>query len=105
MAIYPRRNLSKPGNAKYIRSYLLRGLKVTRSNQAWAIDITYIPMAKGFIYLTAIIDLYRRYIVEWGVFNNLDAANSLLVLKQAIEKHCTPEIINSDQGSQLTCAL
>ncbi len=104
-AIYPRRNLSKPGNAKYIRPYLLRGLKVTRANQVWAIDITYIPMAKGFMYLTAIIDLYSRYVVGWGVFNNLDAANSLLVLKQAIESHGTPEIINSDQGSQFTCAL
>jgi len=58
-------------------------------------------MAKGFIYLTAIIDLYSRYIVGRGVFNNLYAANSLLVLKQAIEKHGTPEIINSDQGSQV----
>lgn len=105
MAIYPSRNLSKSGNAKYIRPYLLRGLKVTRPNQVWAIDITYIPMAKGFMYLTAIIDLYSRYIVGWGVFNNLDAANSLLVLKQAIEKHGPPEIINSDQGSQFTCAL
>jgi len=64
MAIYPKRNLSKLGLAKYIRPYLLRGLKAVRSNQVWATDITYIPMAKGFLYLTAIIDLYSRYVVE-----------------------------------------
>ena len=63
MAIYPKRNLSKLGLAKYIRPYLLKGLKITRPNQVWGIDITYIPMEKGFMYLTAIIDLYSRYIV------------------------------------------
>jgi len=105
MAIYPKRNLSKLGNAKYIRPYLLKGLKIARPNQAWAVDITYIPMAKGFMYLTAIIDLYSRYVVGWDVFNSLDAENTLEVLKQAIESHGKPEIINSDQGSQFTCAL
>lgn len=105
MAIYPKRNLSKLGNAKYIRPYLLKRLKITRPNQVWAIDITYIPMARGFMYLTAIIDLYSRYVVGWGVFNSLDADNTLEVLKQAIECHGKPEIINSDQGSQFTCAL
>jgi putative transposase len=105
MAVYPKRNLSKLGNAKYIRPYFLKGLKITRPNQVWAIDITYIPMARGFMYLTAIIDLYSRYVVGWGVFNSLDADNTLQVLKQAIESHGKPEIINSDQGSQFTCAL
>lgn len=105
MAIYPRRNLSKLGHAKYIRPYLLRGLAITKPNQAWAIDITYIPLAKGFMYLTAIIDVYSRYIVGWDVFNNLDAENSLSVLKTAIANYGMPEIINSDQGSQFTCAL
>lgn len=105
MALYPKRNLSKLGHAKYIRPYLLRGLKIIRPNQVWAIDITYIPMAKGFMYLTAIIDIYSRYVVAWGVFNNLDAENSLSVLQSAIAYHGKPEIINSDQGSQFTCAL
>ena len=105
MAIYPKRNLSKLGNAKYIRPYLLKGLKAVRPNQVWAVDITYIPMTGGFMYLTAIIDLYSRYIVGWDVFNTLDAKNTLDVFKQAIANHGKPEIINSDQGSQFTCAL
>ncbi len=105
MAIYPQRNLSKLGNAKYIRPYLLKRIEITKPNQVWAIDITYIPMAKGFMYLTAIIDLYSRYIVGWGIFNSLDAENSHAVLKKAIAEYGKPEIINSDQGSQFTCAL
>jgi putative transposase len=103
MAIYPKRNLSKLGQAKYIRPYLLRGLKVIRPNQVWAIDITYIPMAKGFLYLTAIIDLYSRYVVGWGLSNSLDASSSHRVLKEAILANGKPEIINSDQGCQFTC--
>ncbi len=103
MAIYPKRNLSGLGQAKYIKPYLLRDLKITRPNQVWAIDITYIPMPKGFLYLTAIIDIYSRYIVGWGISNSLDAACSLNVTKEAIERYGKPEIINSDQGSQFTC--
>ena len=105
MAIYPKRNLSKLGHARYIRPYLIRGLKIERYNQLWEIDITYVSMAKGFMYLTAIIDVYSRYVVAWDVFNSLDAENSLSVFKMAVEKHGKPEIINSDQGSQFTCAL
>jgi len=105
MAIYPGRNLSKLGHAKYIRPYLLRGLKIDISNQLWEIDITYIAMAKGFMYLTAIIDVHSRYVVAWDIFNSLDAENSLSVLRMAIRNHGKPEIINSDQGSQFTCAL
>jgi putative transposase len=105
MAIYPKKNLSKLGNAKYIRPYLLRNLTVERPNQVWAIDITYIPMEKGFMYLTAIIDLYSRYVVGWNISNSLDVSHSLEVLKLAIKTHGAPEIINSDQGSQFTSAL
>jgi len=105
MAIYPKRNLSKLGSAKYIRPYLLKGLKAVRPNQVWAVDITYIPMTGGFMYLTAIIDLYSRYVVGWDIFNTLDAENTLDVFKQAVASHGRPEIINSDQGSQFTCAL
>jgi putative transposase len=105
MAIYPKRNLSKLGLIKYIRPYLLKDMKIERPNQVWAIDITYIPMKNGFLYLTAIIDLYSRYIVGWGISNTLDAEASLSVMKQAIKEHGKPEIINSDQGSQFTCEL
>jgi len=103
MAIYPKRNLSKLGLVKYIRPYLLKGLEIERSNQVWAIDITYIPMKNGFLYLTAIIDIYSRFIVGWGISNTLDAEASLSVMRQAINEHGKPEIINSDQGSQFTC--
>lgn len=103
--IYPRRNLSKLGHAKYIRPYLLRGLSFVRANQVWQIDITYIPMARGFMYLVAIIDVYSRFVVGWDVFNSLDSENTLSVFKHAIYQYGKPEIINSDQGSQFTCAL
>ncbi len=105
MAIYPKKNLSRLGNAKYIYPYLLKGLVVNRTNQVWEIDITYIAMKHGFMYLTAIIDLYSRFVVAWDISNSLDAENVLSVLKQAIKQHGEPEIINSDQGSQFTCSL
>ena len=104
MAIYPQKNLSKLGIAKYIHSYKLRWLEITHSNQVWCIDLTYIPMKRGFLYLTAIIDVYSRYIVGWGLFNTLDAENTLGVLKEAISTFGKPEIINSDQGCQFTCS-
>jgi putative transposase len=105
IAIYPKRNLSKLGHARYVRPYLLRGLEINRPNQVWATDITYIPMAKGFMYLTAIIDVYSRYIVGWELSNNLYAEGVLDVLKKAIQRHGKPEIINSDQGAQFTCPI
>lgn len=105
MAHYPKRNLSKLGQAGYVRPYLLRGLEITHANQVWAIDITYIPMAQGFMYLTAIIDLYSRFVVGWSLHNNLDAENCLDVLQKAVRRYGKPQIINSDQGSQFTCAL
>jgi putative transposase len=105
MARYPRRNLSKLGHAKYIRPYLLRNLEISRPNKVWAIDITYLPMKRGFMYLTAIIDVYSRFVVGWDISNSLDAANSLEVLKCAIARYGEPEIVNSDQGSQFTCSL
>jgi putative transposase len=103
IAIYPKRNLSKPGLAKYIKPYLLRGLKIDRTNQVWGIDITYIPMKNGFLYLTAIIDHYSRYVVGWEISNSLDAESSHKVLREAIRRYGKPEIINSDQGCQFTC--
>jgi putative transposase len=103
MAIYPKKNLSKLGHAKYIHPYLLRNLEINRSNQVWEIDITYIAMEKGFMYLTAIIDVYSRFVVGWGLSNSLDAQASLEVLQEATSKHGKPEIVNSDQGCQFTC--
>ena len=103
MAIYPKRNLSKLGLKKYIHPYLLKGLDIDRPNQVWAIDVTYLPMKNGFLYLTAIIDIYSRYVVGWGISNSLEADATLSVLKQAIQDHGKPEIVNSDQGSQFTC--
>jgi putative transposase len=105
MAIYPKKNLSRLGLAKYIRPYLLRGLDINKPNYVWEVDITYIPMAKGFMYLTAIIDVYSRFVVGWNIFNNLEAENCLSVLMDAIKKYGKPEILNSDQGSQFTSAL
>lgn len=103
MAIYPQRNLSKLLHAKYIHPYLLRNLAIKRNNQVWAIDITYIPMAKGFMYLTAIIDINSRFVVGWGLSNTLEADACIKVLEGAIQAHGKPEIVNSDQGSQFTC--
>lgn len=102
MAIFPKRNLSKLGLARYIHPYKLRKLEITHSNHVWCIDITYIPMKQGFLYLTAIIDVYSRYIVGWGLSNSLDGEHSLKVLRKAIADYGRPEILNSDQGSQFT---
>lgn len=100
--IYPKRNLSKPGKATYIRPYLLRDLKIERPNQVWQIDISYVPMKRGFMYLTAIIDVYSRYIVGWQLSNTLEKQTQTLAMHGAIKKYGKPEIINSDQGSQYT---
>lgn len=105
MPIYPKRNLSKLGQAKYVKPYLLKGLVIDHPNQVWAIDITYIPMKKGFMYLAAIIDIYSRYVLAWNISNTLEAECCLSVLKNAISHYGKPEIVNSDQGSQFTCEL
>ena len=102
-AIYPRRHLTVLGEKKYVHPYLLNDLEISRPNQVWQIDITYIPMANGFMYMTAIIDVYSRFIVAWGLSNSLEASASLEVVKEAIGAHGKPEILNSDQGAQFTC--
>lgn len=101
-AIYPMKSLSKGGWYKYRMPYLLRHLDITRPNQVWSTDISYIAMEHGFMYLYAIIDVYSRCIVGWGLYNTLDAANAIEVLENAIRSHGAPEIINSDQGCQYT---
>ncbi len=103
--IYRRKNLTKLGLKKYIRPYLLRGLKVTHANQVWCTDITYIPMKKGFMYMTAIIDVYSRKILSWGISNSMSTQWCINVLNDALEQYGAPEIINTDQGSQYTSAM
>lgn len=100
--IYPKRNLSRLGRAEYVYPYLLRNLNITRPNQVWQIDISYIPMKKGFMYLTVIIDVYSRFIVGWQISNSLEKQTQTELLNESIDRHGKPEIINSDQGSQYT---
>jgi transposase IS3/IS911 family protein len=102
-AHYPKPSLSKLGRARYIHPYLLRHMNVTRPNQVWSTDITYISMPCGHAYLYAIIDVYSRLIVGWGLYTTLEAKNAVEVLEKAIEQYGKPQIINSDQGSQYTC--
>ena len=102
--IYRRKNLTKLGMKEFIKPYLLRRLRITRPNQVWCTDITYIPMKQGFMYLTAIIDVYSRKILGWSISNSLDAQWCLQMLEETIKVHGKPEIINSDQGSQYTSA-
>lgn len=96
----PHTTVSDKTHYKY--PYLLRGLKIERCNQVWAMDITYIPMKTGFMYLTAIIDLHSRYVVQWSLSNSMSAEWCAQVLQQAIKEHGVPEIFNTDQGSQFT---
>ena len=103
MPIYPRRMLTQKGENKYIYPYLLRNLEISKPNQVWQIDITYIPMKNGFMYMTAVIDVYSRYIVGWGISNSLDASESLKVVKEAMKIHGKPDILNSDQGTRFSC--
>jgi len=100
-AIYrrPRTSVPAPGHKTY--PYLLKGMKITRPNQVWAADITYIPMARGFLYLVAIIDWYSRYVLSWRLSNTLDAEFCVEALQEALRKG-RPDIFNTDQGAQFT---
>lgn len=101
-ALYQKPRLSKPRPGHTIYPYLLKGLTIAESNKAWASDITYIPMAKGFCYLAAIMDLASRKVLSWRVSNTLDTSFCIEALMEAIERYGTPEIFNTDQGSQFT---
>jgi putative transposase len=103
-AIYPKPNTSKSTPGYRIYPYLLRGLAVERVNQVWSIDITYVPMRQGFLYLVALIDWHSRYVLSWRLSNTLDVSFCLEALQEALESFGTPEIFNSDQGSQFTSA-
>lgn len=100
-AIYPKPNLSKANNEHKKYPYLLRGLKVNHPNQAWAGDITYIPLPLGFGYLFAIIDWFSRYVIEWELSNLLDTSFCLEALGRGL-LNTRPEIFNTDQGVQFT---
>lgn len=96
----PKTTRRHPGHKVY--PYLLRNLAVTRSNQAWAMDITYIPMARGFVYLAAVVDWYSRRVLSWKVSTTMDVHFCLEAVEEAMEHHGKPEIMNTDQGSQFT---
>ena len=101
-ALYPRRRTSQPGKGHKIYPYLLRGLPIERANHVWATDITYIPMAKGFMYLVAIIDWYSRRVLSWRVSNTMDTGFCIEALEEALQRFGAPQIFNTDQGAQFT---
>jgi len=103
-ALYRRPNTSKPAPGHTIFPYLLRKLPVTRPNQVWATDITYIPMARGFVYLVAVVDWFSRKVLAWRLSITLDTAFCIEAVEEAIARYGKPEIFNSDQGSQFTSA-
>lgn len=101
-AIYRRLNTSKAAPGHKIYPYLLRGLKIERNNQVWAIDITYIPMTRGFIYLAAVVDVFSRRVLSHRISITLETGFCIEALQEALELHGKPEIFNTDQGSQFT---
>ena len=100
-AIYRRTNTSKPNPGHKVYPYLLRGLEINRVNQVWATDITYIPMARGFLYLVAIMDWHSRYVLAWRLSNTLEVDFCVAALEEALSKG-RPQIFNTDQSSQFT---
>jgi len=100
-AIFRRPRTSQPAAGHKVYLYLLGGMEITRPNQVWAADITYIPMARGFLYLVAIMDWYSRYVLSWRLSNTLDADFCVEALEEALSQG-KPEIFNTDQGSQFT---
>ena len=103
-ALYRRPNTSKPAPGHKIYPYLLRNLAVVRPNQVWAMDITYIPMARGFVYLAAVVDWFSRKVLAWKLSITLSADFCIEALEEALARHGRPDIFNTDQGSQFTSA-
>jgi putative transposase len=101
-AIYPRPRTSTPNPEHKVYPYLLRDVAVTRPNQVWATDITYVPMAHGFMYLVAVLDWWSRKVLAFRVSNSLEAGFCVEALQEALARHGNPEIFNTDQGSQFT---
>ena len=103
-AIYRRPNTSKPAAGHKIYPYLLRGLKIGRPNQVWAMDITYIPMARGFVYLAAVVDWFTRRLLSWRLSITMEVGFCIEAVEEALGKYGKPEVFNTDQGSQFTSA-
>jgi putative transposase len=101
-ALYPRPRTSKPGKGHKIYPYLLRDMTIARPNQVWATDITYIPMARGFVYLVAIMDWYSRKVLAWRLSNSMESDFCVEALEEALTNYGSPEIFNTDQGAQFT---
>ena len=101
-ALYRRPRTTKPEPGHKIYPYLLRGMEIVRPNQVWAMDITYIPMARGFVYLAVVLDWFSRRVLSWRVSITMEAAFCVETLEDALAKHGRPEIFNTDQGSQFT---
>ena len=101
-AVAPKPNLSQPGKGHKVYPYLLRGLDITRPNQVWAADITYIPMPKGFLYLAVVMDWHSRRVLSWRLSNTMDTDFCVEALEEALACYGKPEIFNTDQGSQFT---
>jgi putative transposase len=101
-ALYRKPNTSKPAPGHQIYPYLLRKLPVTRPNQVWAMDITYIPMARGFVYLAAVVDWFSRRVLAWRLSITLEAGFCIEAVEEALAHYGRPEIFNTDQGSQFT---
>ena len=101
-ALYRRPNISKPAPGHKIYPYLLRNLEIVRPNQVWATDITYIPMARGFVYLVAVVDWFSRRVLAWRVSITLEVEFCLEVVEEALARCGKPDIFNTDQGSQFT---
>ena len=102
-AVYPGSNkTSQPHKAHRIYPYLLREIQIDQSNQVWCADVTYLPMARGFAYLIAIMDWHSRKVLSWRVSNVMDAQGCKEALTEALHRHGTPQIFNTDQGSQFT---
>ncbi len=103
-ALYRCPNTSKPAPGHKVYPYLLRGLAIVRPNQVWAMDITYIPMARGFVYLAAVVDWFSRRVLAWRVSITMEVEFCLEAVEEALARHGRPEIFNTDQGSQFTSA-
>ena len=101
-ALYRKPNTSRRHPRHLVHPYLLRGLAVTRPNQVWAMDITYIPMAKGFVYLAAVMDWFSRKVLAWRVSITMDTAFCVETVEEALARYGAPDIFNTDQGSQFT---
>jgi putative transposase len=103
-ALYHRPRTTKPEPGHKIHPYLLRGMEITRPNQVWAMDITYIPMARGFVYLAVVLDWATRRVLSWRLSITMEAAFCVETLEDALARHGKPDIFNTDQGSQFTGA-